>query len=332
MLDLHESATQNLIMSRKRTRSRSEDNVATNHVQNLTNAFCTAAPFSEDPEPTKIREECDYNIKITLEMAKSGNTPRPVRVYADGAFDLFHQGHAKVLMQAKQAFPNVYLIVGVSNDTMLRELKGRTVMTEDERYNAVRHCRYVDEVLRDAPWEYTDEFLENNKIDFVAHDDIPYESENTDDTYGELKKRGMFLATERTEGVSTSDIVARIVRDYDIYVRRNLARGYSAKDLNVGYIKEKTLKLQNKMDELKDKGKNLIDTIGERTDDIIMKWKDESREVIDSFLEYFFKRPMRIWKESKGKFLRALTPPGTPCSGTDDEDDSSPPRKIRRVF
>lgn len=76
-------------------------------------------------------------------------------------------------------------------------------MTDKERYEAVRHCRYVDEVICEAPWVLTDQFLEDNKIDFVAHDELPYGGDDVEDIYAPLKSRGMFVATERTEGELT---------------------------------------------------------------------------------------------------------------------------------
>ncbi|CAG9576081.1 unnamed protein product [Danaus chrysippus] len=278
-----------------------------------------AAPFSTDPIAVAERERCSYG-RIPRAQAVAGTAPRKVRVYSDGIYDMFHQGHARQLQQAKTVFPNVYLIVGVCNDKLTHSRKGRTVMTEEERYEAVRHCRYVDEVVCDAPWEYDEAFLEKHKIDFLAHDDIPYTTEDCEDTYAMIKAKDMFVATERTEGVSTSDIVARIVRDYDIYVRRNLARGYSAKELNVSFLNEKKFRLQNKMDELKDKGKKVMTNIGEKRVDILTKWEEKSRELIDAFLLLFGPdgRLSSIWNESKGRLMQALSQPPSPHS-------SSPP-------
>lgn len=59
------------------------------------------------------------------------------------------------------------------------------------------------QIVTDAPWELSDEFVVENKIDFIAHDDIPYTSNNTEDIYARFKERGMFMATERTEGMLT---------------------------------------------------------------------------------------------------------------------------------
>jgi choline-phosphate cytidylyltransferase len=188
---------------------------------------------------------------------------RPMRIYADGVFDMFHSGHSKVLMQAKKAFPKTHLIVGVTNDADTMKYKGKTVMTEDERYEAVAHCRYVDEVVKDAPWQLTPEFLEKYKIDFVAHDDLPYISNDSSDIYDWVKKAGKFYATQRTEGISTSDVIARIIRDYDVYVSRNLARGYTREQLNVSFLRDKEMKMKAKFIEIKERAKDMFGRNGQ---------------------------------------------------------------------
>ncbi|EMD62644.1 hypothetical protein GGP41_003465 [Bipolaris sorokiniana] len=177
---------------------------------------------------------------------------RPVRIYADGVFDLFHIGHMRALQQAKTAFPDVHLVVGVTGNKETHKRKGLTVLSARERAESVRHCKWVDEVIEDCPWIVTAEFLLKHNIDYVAHDDLPYGADEGDDIYGPIKERGMFLVTQRTEGLSTTGIITKIVRDYDQYIDRQLKRGTSRKELNVSWLKKNELDVKRTMAELRD--------------------------------------------------------------------------------
>ncbi|CAM9877008.1 unnamed protein product [Phaeothamnion confervicola] len=215
------------------------------------------------------------DLKRLVEGEPGTLTGRPLRLYADGIFDLFHYGHAKALEQAKRSFPNTTLLVGCCSDALTHRLKGRTVMKDTERYESLRHCKWVDEVIEEAPWVVTDEFLAKHQIDFVCHDALPYTDasgqSSSGDVYAHLKRNGRFVETQRTDGISTSDIITSIIQDYDMFVRRNLERGYSGKDMNVGFLKERLIKFDMAKDRLASnigkliKDRQLVTDLGDRT-------------------------------------------------------------------
>eukprot|EP00002_Diphylleia_rotans_P036639 TRINITY_DN8097_c0_g1_i1.p1 TRINITY_DN8097_c0_g1~~TRINITY_DN8097_c0_g1_i1.p1 ORF type:complete len:305 (-),score=78.57 TRINITY_DN8097_c0_g1_i1:148-1062(-) len=214
------------------------------------------ATDSSSTPPSEIHPTLS-NVK-TVEI----DPERTYRIYADGVFDLFHFGHARMLEQCKKLVPKCYLLVGLVNDELTHANKGITVMTDKERAESLRHCKWVDEVIEDAPWVITEEFVEKHQIDFVAHDPEPYPSADGScaDIYGWLKEGGKFMPTRRTDGISTTDLVIRIVRNYDDYVFRNLSRGVSREQMNVGFLHEKSLLAQMKIEELKGKGKDVKKT------------------------------------------------------------------------
>ncbi|RKP07128.1 hypothetical protein THASP1DRAFT_17516 [Thamnocephalis sphaerospora] len=219
---------------------------------------------------------------------------RPVRIYCDGIYDLFHFGHAKALEQAKKAFPSVYLLVGVCNDELTHSKKGRTVLTDEERYESLRHCKWVDEVVPSAPWTIDEAFLDKHQIDYVAHDDIPYQSDGQEDVYAFVKRLGKFLPTKRTEGVSTSDLITRIVRDYDAYLRRNLQRGMTAKELNISFLKEQELNMKRSVDEMRESIKR--------------NWRGTREELLNEIdlLKNGVKHTLRVWDERSTDFVRGF--------------------------
>jgi choline-phosphate cytidylyltransferase len=63
-------------------------------------------------------------------------------------------------------------------------------MTHAERCEAVRQCRWVDEVIPDAPWVVDQEFLDKHNIDYIAHDELVYPSKTHDDVYSFAKTQG----------------------------------------------------------------------------------------------------------------------------------------------
>ena len=229
-----------------------------------------SVPRSAQSAHKKAQEGRSYHI----------NDPpigRPIRVYADGVFDLFHLGHMRQLEQAKKSFPNVYLLVGLSSDTDTHKYKGVTVMSYNERAETLRHCRWVDEVVEDAPWSLTKEFVEKHDIDYVAHDDLPYSSAGSDDIYKPIKDMGKFWPTQRTEGVSTSDLITRILRNYDQYLMRNLSRGVDRRDLNVSLFKKHELDLKRHAQELREAIKHNWQAGSKELSDEMRKFLSPSR-------------------------------------------------------
>lgn len=210
----------------------------------------------EEEEDEKTKSMAPPPIgKLTQPVGYKTNEPavgRPIRVYADGVFDLFHLGHMRQLEQAKKAFPEVYLMVGVTGDKETHKRKGLTVLSGSERAETVRHCKWVDEVVEDCPWIVTPEFLEEHQIDYVAHDDLPYGADEGDDIYKPIKEAGKFLVTQRTEGVSTTGIITKIVRDYEKYIARQFKRGTSRQELNVSWLKKNELDLKRHVTEMRE--------------------------------------------------------------------------------
>uniref|UniRef100_A0A3Q4I2D9 ethanolamine-phosphate cytidylyltransferase n=1 Tax=Neolamprologus brichardi TaxID=32507 RepID=A0A3Q4I2D9_NEOBR len=124
-------------------------------------------------------------------------------------YDMVHYGHSNQLRQAKAM--GDYLIVGVHTDSEISKHKGPPVFTQEERYKMVRAIKWVDEVVQGAPYVTTLETLDKYNCDFCVHGDDITLTVDGKDTYEEVKKSGRYRECKRTQGVSTTDLVGRML-------------------------------------------------------------------------------------------------------------------------
>ncbi|XP_053960325.1 ethanolamine-phosphate cytidylyltransferase isoform X2 [Anastrepha obliqua] len=134
---------------------------------------------------------------------------KEVRVWCDGCYDMVHFGHANSLRQAKALGDKV--IVGIHTDEEIAKHKGPPVFTEEERVKMVKGIKWVDEVVLGAPYVTTLEVLDEYNCDFCVHgDDITMTAEGVD-TYHLVKAAKRYEEVRRTAGVSTTDLVGRML-------------------------------------------------------------------------------------------------------------------------
>jgi cytidyltransferase-like protein len=140
-------------------------------------------------------------------MGYAGEDASCKRVYVDVVADLMHPGHVEFFKQARQF--GDYLIVGVVADEDVASYKRIPILTMDERAILVGACRYVDEVVINAPLKITDEWIERHQIDFVVHGD-DFDQDELNRWYGHLISLGIFRTVPYTKGVSTTELLQRI--------------------------------------------------------------------------------------------------------------------------
>lgn len=153
-------------------------------------------------------------LKVNPELAeKFKKNTIPFRVFVDGVYDLFHQGHARsfekvVTIAESEAFGRkVELIVGVTGDAESASYKRVPVMTEVERDNAVRNHPLVTKVISRSPTAGpSKEFLLEEKIDLVLHGD-DFNEEKCKLYYSHAMNLGIFKLFPYEPGVSTTDLI-----------------------------------------------------------------------------------------------------------------------------
>ena len=121
--------------------------------------------------------------------------------------DLFHFGHVNFLKQASEI--GDYLIAGIHSDETVQNYKRSPILTMEERISVVASCRYVDEVIPNAPLIIDLKWIKKHNIHLVVHGD-DFSEDLLQLCYKIPIEMGIFKKVPYTPGISTTDITNRL--------------------------------------------------------------------------------------------------------------------------
>jgi rfaE bifunctional protein nucleotidyltransferase chain/domain len=133
-------------------------------------------------------------------------------VFTNGCFDVLHAGHVEYLAWAREQ--GDALIVGLNEDDSVRRIKGpaRPIVPFADRARVLAALRSVDAVVGFG--ERTPEVLLDKIRPDVHVKSSQYREEELPERDVVLQHGGSIKLAPHIEGISTTDLIARILKSY----------------------------------------------------------------------------------------------------------------------
>jgi len=117
-----------------------------------------------------------------------------------------------------------WVILGLYTDKDINKRKGANypIMNLHERVLCALACKYVDEVIIGAPFHINEDLITDLRVSLVLHcddtiDKLPEEA----DPYEVAKRLNIYEELPQMDGISTSEIITRIINRRLAYEERN---------------------------------------------------------------------------------------------------------------
>ena len=194
--------------------------------------------LSQHPAPRYMRHVAaaplDYDKTVYEAKLALGNKSE-MRVWVDGIYDLFHQGHQNIINNAISFSTNKYpdrkivLLIGICGDGEdVKAYKRKPIMTLNERCHAVdsfmkkiiqNHPNVSYEIIPNSPVTHTLSFIQQNRLNIIFHGS-DFTPEKIEKYYGVIMKECAgtcsFETLPYTPGISTTKLIECLLGEGDL--------------------------------------------------------------------------------------------------------------------
>ena len=133
-------------------------------------------------------------------------------VYVPLAIDILHSAHINILKKAKK-FGHV--VVGLLTDKAISEYKQLPLLNYTERYKILEGVRYIDKIVKQDTWDYTNNIIKYDPDFFIHGDDwkIGIQKNQRKKVIKYLKKnKGKLIELPFTKNISSSEVKNKILK------------------------------------------------------------------------------------------------------------------------